>query len=657
MIKDNRGCCGRLILPAAAAFCRIGNCILFRVNAELTGIDFGAMLMRTQNGFHHFYNCDFGGGDRMKNLERWMNRTFGRRIMMFFVPVIIMLILTTVAVSGRIYYTSMLENSQKNIKGAVKQGNYIIDLYFQDIKTTAVLLSDSDELRYMLTNFNMMSIPERFYTQEQIDKVLRNTSLMRDHIQDCIVVGNNGYQTNMPDRPEIKTDTDILKEEWMRPVIEGNGGFFYTGAHQADYYYVSGDTYRTVLSVVLPVVEYGKCLGYIIIDLDFQKMNEIVTAGNEVEGLRYLVADHEGNIVFSDEPGEISTALPEEAVKELADKEAFFLQFGEREMFCVHGESGATRWEFLGLVERENILRPMLWLRNVLIFIILPVFIAIAFGASVMIARKVKKPLEEIAEQLEQIDVDNPEPFRVKNSVGEIEYLAGKITEMSQRIIYLAGLVYRAEIKRKDAQIEALISQINPHFLYNTLQLIKTESVRGRPREVGDTVNCLSRFLRYTINNRERKVRLSEELEHIRVYMEIYKKRFPDKYTLMIYEEEGTGEILVPKLILQPIVENAIKHGLSKKSRPGIITVTAKNGRDLTVVIEDDGIGMEEESLGELFGTIHRRENTGTHIGLCNIQERLELDGGGGYGIVGMESKEGNGFKVTMKIKKEWDNV
>lgn len=593
----------------------------------------------------------------MKDLERWMNHTFGRRIMMFFIPVIMMLILTTVAVSGRIYYTSMLESSQKNIKGAVKQGNYIIDLYFQDIKTTAVLLSDSDEMRYMLTNFDTMSIPEQFYTQEQIDKLLRNTSLMRDHIQDCIVVGKNGYQTNMPDRPEIKTGTDILKEEWMRPVTGGDGGFFYTGAHQADYYYISGDTYKTVLSVVLPVIEYGKCLGYIIIDLDFQKMNRIVTAGNEVEGLRYLVADREGNIVFSDEPEEINTALPEEAVKELADREAFFLRFGEREMFCVHGESDATRWEFLGLVERENILRPMLWLRNVLIFIILPVFIVIAFAASVMIARRVKKPLEEIVEQLEQIDIDDPKPFRVKNSVGEIEYLAGKITEMSQRIIYLAGLVYRAEIKRKDAQIEALISQINPHFLYNTLQLIKTESVKGHPKEVGDTVNCLSRFLRYTINNRERKVPLREELEHIRVYMEIYKKRFPGKYTLMIHEDEGTGELLVPKLILQPVVENAIKHGVSKKSSPGIITVTAKNGRDLKVVIGDNGIGMEEELLGELVDAIHRKENEGTHIGLRNIQERLELDGGEGYGIVDMESEAGNGFQVTIKIKKEWDNV
>lgn len=590
-------------------------------------------------------------------MEKWMNRTFGRRIMMFFIPVILTLILTIVAVSCHIYYTSMLERSQENIKGAVKQGNYIIDLYFQDIKTTAVLLSDSDELQYMLTNFDTMSIPEWFYGQEQIDKLLRNTSLVRDHILDCIVVGKNGYQTNMPDRPEIQNGTDILQEEWMQPMLNESGGFGYTGAHQADYYYTSGDTCKTVLSVVLPVMKYGKCLGYIIIDLDFRKMNEIVTAGNEVEGLRYLVTDQSGKIVFSDEPEEINAALPKEAIRDLADREAFFLRLGDREMFCVHGESSATRWEFLGLVDKESILRPMLRLRNILLFIILPVFIAIAFGASVMIAGRVKKPIDEIVEQLEQIDVDHPKPFRVENSVGEIEYLVGKITEMSQKIIHLVGLVYRAEIMRKDAQIEALISQINPHFLYNTLQLIKTESIKGCAGEVSDTVNCLSRFLRYTMNNHERKVTLREELEHIRVYMEIYKKRFPGKYTLEIHSDEGTERILVPKLILQPVVENAIKHGMSKKCGPGVITVTVKDGKNLTIVIEDNGIGMEEKALEKLFDSIHEKERKGTSIGLRNIQERLELDGGTGYGITRMESSAGNGFQVTIKIKKELEDV
>lgn len=595
---------------------------------------------------------ELGGRNGMKELGKWVNHTFGRRIMVFFVPVIVALILTVAGVSSHIYYTSLLKNNQSHIRGIIKQGNYTVDLYFQDIKTTAVLLADSDEILYMLGNYENMNIQERFYQQEIVDKELKNTSLMRDYIQDCIIVGKNGYQANMPGHPELKNGTDVLKEEWIQPYLKETGGFGYTGAHQADYYYRTGKTCKTVLSVVLPVLQYGKCLGYIIVDLDFQKMNKIVNAGNKVEGLRYLVADSDGKIVFSDEQGEINTTLAEEVQRELDAGESCFFRMKGMEMFCVHEKSSTTRWEFLGLVTQESMMRPVAQIRKALIFVILPVFIGIAFVASIMIAGRVKKPLEELVEQMGQVDLDHPKTFQVKGSVGEIEYLAKKITEMCQKIINLLHLVYKAEIKRKDAQIEALISQINPHFLYNTLQLIKTESIKGNPKEVSDTVNCLSRFLRYTINNKKLYVPLQEELEHIRVYMEIYKKRFPGKYTLVFHAEEGTEEIPVPKLILQPIVENAIKHGLSKKHGPGIVTVTVQNGKDLTVLIEDNGVGMGEGACGKLFGRIHSREDSEAHVGLCNIQERLELDGGEGYGIVGIESEEGIYFQVQMRIKK-----
>ncbi|HBN55813.1 MAG TPA: hypothetical protein DD414_03475, partial [Lachnospiraceae bacterium] len=247
---------------------------------------------------------------------------------------------------------------------------------------------------------------------------------------------------------------------------------------------------------------------------------------------------------------------------------------------------------------------------------------------------------------------DHPSSFIVKNSVGEIDYLAEKITKMSCRITHLVNQVYKAEIKRKDAQIEALISQINPHFLYNTLQLIKTESIKGETEEVRDTINCLSCFLRYTIDNKKLYVTLAEELDYIRAYMEIYRKRFPGKYTLLIHMEEEVQDNIIPKLTLQPVVENAVKHGMSKKNGPGVIQITVTDGPDLMVVIEDNGVGLDDRSLENLVQRIHNRDYTGSHVGLQNVQERLELDGGGDYGIVKMESAEGEYFKVYLRVKK-----
>ena len=592
----------------------------------------------------------------MKEQGRFRNQTFGRRIAVYFIPAIIILILVINVISNSIYYTWFLQESQHNIRGMVRQGNYTMDLYFRDIKTTVVLLAESDELVYMLTNYDSMSIQERFYMQEEVDKRFRNTSLMGDHILDCIVIGNNGYQTNIPDRAELKENADILSCEWMKDYVDSpERGFYYTGAHIADYYYRNDRHYQNVLSVVFPVIRYGNCLGYIIVDLDFLKMNGIVNGGNQTGEFRYLVVDGEGKIVFSDRAEEINETLPESVRKKLEKEDSFFFSYYGEEMYCVHEESSTTRWEFLVLTPKERMTQPGKQIQKILFLGVLPLFIGLTIGLSLKLSNRIKQPLEEIVEQLEQMDIDHPSPFVVKNSVREIDYLADKITKMSRRITNLINQVYKAEIKRKDAQIEALISQINPHFLYNTLQLIKTESVKGETGEVRETINCLSCFLRYTIDNKKLYVTLAEELDYIRAYMEIYKKRFPGKYTLLIQAEEEAQENIIPKLTLQPVVENAVKHGMSKKNGPGILQITVTDGEDLTIVIEDNGVGLDGQLLENLQKRIRSRggvDDTGSHVGLVNVQERLELDGGEDYGIVKMESRAGEYFKVYLRVKK-----
>lgn len=592
----------------------------------------------------------------MKKLSRFINRTFGRRIAVYFIPAIIVLILVINVISNYIYYTWFLQESRQNIRGMVKQGNYTMDLYFQDIKTAAVLLSENEDLICMLTDYEKMSIQERFYMQENVDKIFRNTGLMGSHIMDCMVIGGNGYQTNMPDRADLKEDADIWGREWMKDYVDlPQKGFYYTGAHVADYYYRKSGQDEYVLSVVFPVIRYGDCLGYIIVDLDFLKMNEIVNGGNKTGEFRYLVVDEEGNIVFSDKAEEINERLPENVQKKLEKEDSFFFSYYGEEMYCVHEESGSTRWEFLVLTPKERMTRPGSRVQNILFLGVLPVFIGLTVVLSIKLSGRIKQPLEEIVEQLEQMDIDNPSPFVVKNSVGEIDYLAEKITKMSRRITNLINQVYKAEIKRKDAQIEALVSQINPHFLYNTLQLIKTESAKGETKEVSETINCLSSFLRYTIDNKKLYVTLEEELNYIRAYMEIYKKRFPGKYTLEICAGEETQENVIPKLTLQPVVENAVKHGMSKKNGPGILKITVTDGPDLLIMIEDNGVGLQEQALKDLMERIHGKgqtDDTGSHVGLVNVQERLELDGGEDYGIVKMESREGEGFRVYLRVKK-----
>ncbi len=590
-------------------------------------------------------------------MRKWINCTFRRRIAVYFIPVIISLILIIGGINIGVYYSAFLKESQQNIQGIITQENYTMDLYFQDIKTTSALLAYNDDLIDMLLNYQQMSLQEKFYQQEKIDMALQNSSLMKEHILDCVIVGLNGYQTNMPDRSDIKDGRNLLEEEWMKPFVESQkGGFYYTKAHTADYYYERGNEHENVISVIFAVRHNGKIIGYIVTDLDFQKLNNIVSAGTTVDGLTFLVADNSGVIRFSGDSEDINDSLSDEAIQKLKEKKSFVFTYHETKMFCSHSKSDTTKWEFIGMVPRKNIIAPMIRMMKILILFVMPVFLMLAIFISVVISDKVKMPLNNIVDQLEKMDIDHPTIFTVKDSVGEIGYLAEKITQMSERITNLINQVYKLEIKSKDAQIEALISQINPHFLYNTLQLIKTESAQGKVREVNGTVNSLSRFLRYTINNRKMYVSLAEEINYIQAYMEIYQKRFPGKYSLDLHIEKEAEDVQIPKLTLQPIVENAVKHGLRTKEETGIITIKTQMDKDLMIIIEDNGIGMEQEQAEELLKKVSEEQGE-EHVGLQNIQERLKLIGGNEYGIVKIESKTGNYFRIYLRVKRECDYV
>ena len=592
----------------------------------------------------------------MKRIKRWMNLSFSRRITVFFISTILVLILTVGGISYYIYYTSMLKEMQKNIVGTVEQGNYTVDLYFQDIKTTIVQLIDNENLIYMLTNYQDMTLQERYYKQLDIDEELMNTSLIRDHILDCMIVGENGYQTNMPDRQKLKYNGSLLDAEWMQPYIESpDKKFYYTLSHSNDYYEKNNNE-KNVISVVFPIENFGKRLGYIIVDMDFQRMNQIISARNDIESLEFLIVDESGKIVFSDDEDQINDSFPEKAYKKLSSPEAFRFMYNRNNFFCVHEKSETTGWELLGIVSDEILQRPALRLLKILCLGVFPCFVLITALLSISISRRIKEPLEEIVEQMEKVDIEHPKSFHVSNSVGEIDHLAVKITEMIERINYLVGQIYLTEMRSKDAQIEALISQINPHFLYNTLQLIKTEAALGESEKVANTVNYLSRFLRYTINNQEYYVSLNQELEYVQYYMEIYKKRFPNKYELEIQVNEDVCKFIVPKLILQPLVENSIKHGLRLKEGKGkikIYTVPLEQSQDLLLCVEDNGSGMEQNEADEVLKNLSITKEGQEHVGVKNVHDRILLSSGEDYGVIRIESIKNQYFKVYLKVRKE----
>ena len=211
--------------------------------------------------------------------------------------------------------------------------------------------------------------------------------------------------------------------------------------------------------------------------------------------------------------------------------------------------------------------------------------------------------------------------------------------------------VRNEQVQLRKAELMVLQSQINPHFLYNTLDAITWLAEAGEQETVVKMVGSLSGFFRTSLNQGKDIVTLSEELQHIRSYLEIQKIRYQDILEYDINVSEKFGDVKIPKITLQPLVENAIYHGIKNKRGGGSISVTAKiESDDLIIYVRDDGVGMDEERLhAVLDGIIEKKPEEKDIYGLYNVNERIRLYFGDDYGIT-LSSMRGVGTESVVRL-------
>lgn len=284
------------------------------------------------------------------------------------------------------------------------------------------------------------------------------------------------------------------------------------------------------------------------------------------------------------------------------------------------------------------------------------VYIAIVICALVLIAmgtwfsRRLAAPIRSVIQKMVKVESGNFDAHVEVRSNDEIGRLGHGFNRMVERLQTYINEAYVAEIKRKQAELNALKSQIRPHYLYNTLEVIRMNAVHSDAPEVGDMILSLSNQLKYVIDYGEEWVPLRSELDHLKDYFYIIEVRFENQYELRIDTAEDVNPNWpVPKLSLQPIVENAIQHGLRPKGR-GTVGISIGRREDrLIIMIVDDGIGMEKPALERLRSMLEQERSTGKHVGMKNVHDRIRSLCGDTFGL-SVESRSHIGTSVTLEI-------
>lgn len=237
-------------------------------------------------------------------------------------------------------------------------------------------------------------------------------------------------------------------------------------------------------------------------------------------------------------------------------------------------------------------------------------------------------------------------PYDYSKRTDEIGQLNHYFDNMASEIESLINNDYKLKLDLKNMQLKALESQINPHFLYNTLDSINWRAIENEEYEISEMISCLADLLRYSITDIDGMVQVREEKQWLNKYLFLQQKRFSDKFTFIIRIPEEAEDILIHKMLLQPIIENCVVHGINEMKKDGKITVeaTMEEGNRLRFVIKDNGKGIGETTLARL----NRKDSKGD-IGTDNVRARLESYYGGDAFIRYYSSKT-SGTVVTVEI-------
>ena len=407
--------------------------------------------------------------------------------------------------------------------------------------------------------------------------------------------------------------------------------------------------YKWVISISKRIVDPGtrEVVGVMLIDLNYRSIERIFEDVQMGKGGYIYLIDAENNFIFHPQQQLINAGLRYEYTGEIFEgTEDRYVRFKDKNRIYMLDDSDVTGWSAIGVVNTTEIISNRGYI-NAYYIVLAVISIVFAALSAIIISTNITGPIKNLESVMHRVEEGDLNVRAEIESDNEIGHVSKTFNSMVNRVkLLMESEISKEEAKRK-SEILALQAQINPHFLYNTLETIIWMSAKGKNDEVVQVTSALAQLFRSSISRDESLVRLAVEIEHVESYLTIQKMRYKDKLHYSIDISEEMGSLMVPKLILQPIVENAIYHGLKPLSKGGDVMISAKRRRgELVITVEDSGVGMSTEKMESI---LQSEESDSIGIGVQNVNDRIKLVFGERYGLEYYKGEK-SGTKVKIRL-------
>ena len=587
-------------------------------------------------------------GEMSKRLQGRFSRGSIRYVMFasFTISALVAVLLTCLTLYAR-FSKQMDDAIQEENQILVSQVNQSLSTYLRDM----IRLSDS-----ICYNVVKNTDLEREGVGEEI-RLLYDT--YSDYVENVALFTRTGELLATAPAAKVKDGIDVTGEEWFTSAMAQTENLHFGVPAIQTLFVDAENNYKWVVSLSCAVELTqggGAQLGVLLIDLKYSALTALFQSVKfSGSGYVYLV-DGTGNLIYHPERTLIATGrVRENSLQTAARSDGIYTEVWEGARRSVIVQSvGYTGWKVVGVVERPGFTMSLQQTLPFLVVIICA-YVELLILMNVLLSRKITEPLRRLRESVGQVEEGAERPAIYVGGTAETRELGTAIQTMVDRMRQLTADMVREHEQKQKSELNALQAQINPHFLYNTMDIIVWMIENGQREDAIRVVTALARFFRISLSKGRNIIPVRDELEHVRNYLLIQEMRYKNKFRYQITCPEACANLTTIKLVVQPIVENAIYHSMDFMDGDGLIDIRADtDGRDLTITVSDNGLGMPPDVVERLLTAspqpgAQTGGKRGSGIGLRNVQERIRLYFGSEYGVT-IQSEPDEGTVVTLHL-------
>ncbi|MFQ3545460.1 histidine kinase [Halobacillus rhizosphaerae] len=555
----------------------------------------------------------------------------------------ILITLPTILFASLIYYQTtkiFKQQAEENTIELLEKNEESLKAVIRGIESmSSYMIYDEDFRTFFQTPEDKMAAPEYKKAEDGIRGYFTFQITSQNYIDSILLRAKDGHELRFGN--PVTGNEEVLN----RSAEDLEGGIYWSDAYQMSSDWDGEKKIVSLTRVINSMNHINQSIGMVRIRLDEKDLYQSYSAGTSANQGDYFLMSENGEVVLDSEESKVGQPFPSSKIVNLVvdnNQASTTYHTDNTTYLVVKKKIEGTRWYSVAIVDKGEVVQELYNVRSLIVAMILLLAILGIIAFIGFYFSNIKRIIE-LTNQTEQLETGDFSVNVHVNSKDEIGELGSRFNRMVKTIQRHIDTEYKLKIRQKESELKSLQNQMDPHFLYNTLDMIRWTARLENAMETGQLIERLSKIFRLNLTKGKTWVRLEDELDYLRNYLELQKSRLGDRLHFSIFCEAGIEEAFILNQLLQPIVENSILHGFKDLDRKGVIQIKCYQTDQLVWIdVIDNGHGVKGQG-----------KTSGSGFALKNLQERMDIAFGEGFGIENVAYDKGAWIRVKLPLQLE----